>query len=326
MLVILDCDPGNGIPGSDIDDGLALGLILRSKEMELRAITIVGGNTSMEHGVASAHALLEAAGARVPVHPGAPRPLIENQANWRRELDGRGQREPAIGFWQGVPSPRPVADPGHADAAETIVRLVNAAPGEVAIIAVGPLTNVARAMLIDPDLPGKVRHISIMGGAFAVLHRVEELNFGYDPEAARIVVTSGAPIALVPLDTTLTTNLTLQDNARLTAASSPLAQFLGKTTEPWIRFVAATRNREGCPLHDPLAVALLLDPSLVSRDRVCVDVELHGRLTRGRPVSWRPEDPMPARGIVLPQVTPIDVVVGVRNAPFVEMMLARLMA
>jgi inosine-uridine nucleoside N-ribohydrolase len=224
-----------------------------------------------------------------------------------------------------VPSIAP-ATLGRSDAAETIVRLVNENPGEITIIAVGPLTNVAQAMLIDPDLPRKVKRISIMGGTFAVPHRVEELNFGYDPEAARIVCTSGAPITLVPIDVTLTTNMTLADNAKLVAAPSRLAKFLGETTDPWIRYITTVRSpdRTGCALHDPLAVALLLDPSLVTCDHVCVDVELHGRVTRGRAVSWRPEDPMPSRGMNLPKLPPIDVVMTANNPPFVALMLDHL--
>ena len=326
MRIILDCDPGNGIPGSDIDDGLALGLILRSQEMELLAITIVGGNTAVDDGISAAHAVLDAAGVTVPVHRGASRPLIEDPSNWRRELDGRGQVDPAAALWKGIPSPRRRTDVAETAAAEAIVRSVNASPHEITVIAVGPLTNIAQAILIDPELPRKVKHISIMGGCFGVPHRVEELNFGYDPEAARIVMTSGAPITLVPLDTTLKTNLSLADNARLSASPNQLARFLGETTEPWIRYGMAARGRSGCPLHDPVAVALLLDPSLVTTNRVCVDVELHGRLTRGRPVSWRPEDPTPARGITLPALMPIDVAMDIHNDQLVALMIERLLA
>jgi inosine-uridine nucleoside N-ribohydrolase len=325
MRVILDCDPGNGIPGSDIDDGLALGLILRSREMELVAVTIVGGNTAVDDGVSAAYAVLEAAGATIPVHRGAARPLIEDPMNWRRELDGRKKSEPTATLWKDVPGLRARADVAQPFAAEAIVRLVDASPHEITLIAVGPLTNVAQAMLIDPELPRKVKHISIMGGNFGVPHRVEELNFGYDPEAARIVMASGAPITLLPLDTTLKTSMSLADNARLLASPDRLARFLGETTEPWIRYGMAVRGRNGCPLHDPLAVALLLDPSLVTKHRVCVDVELHGRLTRGRPVSWRPEDLVPARGITLPALSPVDVVMDVQNDPMVALMIDRLL-
>lgn len=326
MRIILDCDPGNGISGSDIDDGLALGLILKSKEMELLAVTTVAGNTKVEDGLACAFAVLEAAGSKVPVYRGAAHALLESPTPWRRELDGRGEREPAAGLWKGIARPAMTGTPAPGSAAQAIVRLVNEDPGNVVIAAVGPLTNIAQAMLIDPDLPKKVKHIAIMGGGFGVTHRPQELNFGYDPEAAHIVCVSGAPITLVPLDLTLRTTFTLEDNARLSASTDPLARFLAETTEPWIRYVATTRNRNGCPLHDPLAVAILLDPTLVSIDQVCVDVELSGRLTRGRPVSWRPEDAIGSRGLVLPEVKPIGVAMEVRNDALVELMVGRLLS
>ena len=95
MRIVLDCDPGNGIPGSDIDDGLALGLILSCPEFQLEAVTIVGGNTPVELGVPSGLAVLEAAGSDVPLYRGASSPLVEDQGPWRTDLDGRRSIEPA---------------------------------------------------------------------------------------------------------------------------------------------------------------------------------------------------------------------------------------
>ena len=325
MRVILDCDPGNGIPGSDIDDGLALGLILRSPEFQLEAVTIVGGNTAVPDGVRAGLAMLEVAGSTVPLFAGSPRPLVEDSTRWRREMDGRRTAEPAVSMWKDIPPPAPSGSPTPGGAAEAIVRIVNAHPGEVTIIAVGPLTNVAQAILLDPDLPRKVAQISIMGGGFGVWHRPQELNFCYDPEAARIVVTSGAKVILTPLDTTLQTALLQEDNARLTASSDKLAHFLGVTCAPWIDYLAKVRNRIGCALHDPLAVAVLLDRSFVQIERACVDVELAGRLTRGRPVSWQPGSPVPSAGLTLPDVPQVEIVTGVDNQAFKACMLGRLL-
>jgi inosine-uridine nucleoside N-ribohydrolase len=325
VKVILDCDPGNGFPGADIDDGLALGLILRSPELELLAVTVVAGNVPVDMGVRSGLAVLETAGADTPLYRGAERPLLEDPAPWRAHMEGRGRSELAASMWTGIGSPRPTRKATPGGAAEAIIRLVDQHPGEVTIIAVGPLTNVASAILLDPELPRKVARFVIMGGGFGVPNKPQELNFGYDPEAARIVVTAGAPTTLVPLDTTLKTGLTLTENARLTASSDPLANMLGRTCEPWIKYISATRKRTGCALHDPLAVAVILDPSLVTISTVPVDVELVGRLTRGRPVSWVVNDPSPNAGLRLPDVKPIDVAVDVRNDAFVELMMKRLL-
>ena len=324
MRVIFDTDPGNGFPATDIDDGLALALILNSPELTLEAVTIVGGNTPVELGQRSALRMLELAQSDVPVFGGSRRPILEDQAIWRRELDGRGEASLAVDLWRDVEPPQPLRGIETERAADAIVRLADQNPGALTIVAVGPLTNLAVAMLLDPDLPRKVDRIVIMGGNFGVWHHLQELNFNYDPEAARIVLTSGARITLVPLDTTLKTFLTLAQNQRLIRSERPLTRFLGTTSEPWIRWIAQRDDRDGCALHDPLAVAALLDPSLVTLERVRVDVELAGRLTRGRTVSWKPDDTSLKEGLGLHALEPIEVVTGVDNDRFVGFLLDRL--
>ena len=325
MRIVLDCDPGNGIPGSDIDDGLALGLILSCPEFQLEAVTVVGGNTAVEQGVPSGLAVLEAAGSDVPLYRGASRPLVEDQGPWRADLDGRRSVEPALSLWKDVPYPAPKRLVAQGAAAEAIVRLINAHPGEVVIAAIGPLTNLAQAMFLDPDLPRKVKQITIMGGGFGIWHRLHELNFSYDPEAAHIVMTSGAPIILVPLDTTLKTSLLLADNARLTASANPLARFLGVTCDPYIRYVEQVRGRTGVPLHDPLAIAMLLDRSFATIETACVDVELNGRYTRGRSVSWLPDSRQPSPAHILPKLPTVEIVTDVDHLAFKEFLLQRLL-
>ena len=324
MRVIFDTDPGNGFPATDIDDGLALGLILNSPELTLEAVTIVGGNTPVELGQRSALRMLELAQSDVPVFCGSRRPILEDQAVWRRELDGRGGVSLAVDLWRDIEPPRPSRRIETEHAADAIVRLVDQSPGELTIIAVGPLTNLAIAMLLDPELPRKVDRIVIMGGNFGVWRHLQELNFNYDPEAARIVLTSGARITLVPLDTTLKTFLTLAQNQQLIRSERPLTQFLGTTSEPWIRWIVSRDGRDGCALHDPLAVAALLDPSLVTVERVRVDVELTGRLTRGRVVSWKPDDTTLKEGLGLHTLEPVGVATGVDNDRFVGFLLDRL--
>src|SRR5918998_4582728 len=101
MRLVLDCDPGNGVPGADIDDGLALGLALRSPEVQLEAVTVVAGNVPVERGVRCALEILDAAGAtEVPVHAGASRPLIQDPAGWRAALDARRDDPRAQALWR----------------------------------------------------------------------------------------------------------------------------------------------------------------------------------------------------------------------------------
>ena len=181
-------------------------------------------------------------------------------------------------------------------------------------------------MFLDPDLAKKVKLITIMGGGFGIWHRLHELNFGYDPEAARVVMTSGAPIILVPLDTTLQTALLLEDNAQLTNSNRPLARHLGLTCDPYIRYVAQARGRVGVALHDPLAIAVLIERSFVTVETACVDVELNGRYTRGRPVSWLPDSRQPSPALKLPTMSTVEIVTAVDNLAFKHFMLQRLLA
>jgi inosine-uridine nucleoside N-ribohydrolase len=153
-------------------------------------------------------------------------------------------------------------------------------------VATGPLTNLAVALKLEPRLADNVARLVLMGGAFTGPGGLRELNFGYDPEAAHIVLSSGAPTTLVPLDVTRQTLLTRADNRRLLSSGDPVARLLGRTAEPWIRWLEAIRGAPGCHLHDPLAMAVALEPSLVRTESMHLTVELHGALMRGRPTRW----------------------------------------
>ena len=118
-----------------------------------------------------------------------------------------------------------------------MVDRVNAAPGEITVLAIGPLTNVATAMLMDPEWAEKVAGLVIMGGAFDEPNVMQELNAAYDPEATHIVWSSCAPLLIVPLDVTRRTHMRISDLDRLDDAATPLAQYLGRTARPWVKAV-----------------------------------------------------------------------------------------
>jgi inosine-uridine nucleoside N-ribohydrolase len=321
--MILDTDPGNGVPGSDIDDALAIGLALRSPEIELEAITVVAGNVSVDRGVRSALEVLEAAGATgVPVHRGASRPLVQDPAAWRARLDGRRDEESAREHWRHVRALPPTLAADPSPAARVLVDRVNERPGEITVLAIGPLTNIATAMAVDPEWSQKIKQLVVMGGAFDVPNVLHELNAAYDPEATHIVLNSGAPLLIVPLDVTLRTFMRLGDVDRLDAAGTPLARYLGHTARPWITWLAARFGEDGCALHDPLALAALLDPRVIGTRTACVDVELRGRLTRGRMVAW---DGDLLRGdLELPDLSPVLIADRVDNDLFMPLLLDRL--
>jgi inosine-uridine nucleoside N-ribohydrolase len=280
----------------------------------------------VDRGVQCALEILEAGGAsHVPVHRGADRPLLQDPTGWRARLDERRDEDLAQRLWRGV-SPSPATTTASAtSAAQALVDIVDAHPGEVTVVAVGPLTNLATAILLDPEWPKKVHRIVVMGGAFDHPNIMQELNAAYDPEATHIVWTSAAPLLIVPLDVTLQTFMRLADVDVLDDAGTPLGTYLGRTVRPWVTWLAERFGRDGCALHDPLALAALLDPSVVSTRTACVDIELSGSLTRGRTVAWDPADQeILIAGVHLPTVRPVTIATAVDNDAFMPLLLNRL--
>lgn len=329
MRVLIDTDPGTGVPGADVDDALALGLALRSPELEVEAVTVVAGNVPVDRGVAAALEVLEAAGrGDVPVHPGAGRPLVQDPAAWRAHLDGRRDDDAVRRLWRGVGPVGSALRPRPTPAARALVELVDAAPGELTVVTLGPLTNVAQAMLLDPSWAGKVAGLVMMGGAFDVPGVLREQNTAYDPEATHAVLSSAAPLRIVPLDVTLQTLLTPDDVDRLDrageVAGGDLARHLARTVRPWVAWSAERSGRGGCPLHDPLAVATLVDPGLVTTRTAAVGIELRGSLTRGRTVAWDPGEEQPRADLALPDVRPAAVATAVDGDRLVALLLDRL--
>jgi inosine-uridine nucleoside N-ribohydrolase len=327
MRVIIDTDPGSGVPGADIDDALAIGLALRSPEMQVEAITVVGGNVPVDQGVNGALAILEAAGVSdVPVHRGAVRPLVQDPGQWQARLNARRDDPIAQQLWKGITAPSGYAGVHPTPAAQALVDCVNARPGEITVVAIGPLTNIATALLLDPEWDRKVKNLVMMAGAFDMPNVLHELNAAFDPEATHIVMSSVAPILLVPLDVTTRTFMRIADLDRLDAAGTALGTFLGRTSRPWVTWLADSFGLDGCPLHDPLALATVLDPTLVQTRTASVGVELHGTLTRGRMVAWDPGNAMILEaGLHLPAgVRPVSIATDVDNARFMTLLLSRL--
>jgi len=261
--IILDTDLAMGAPGSDVDDGFALALALADPRLSVELVTTVGGNSDVKTSTRLTRELLE--------------------------LLGR----PEVAVVEGAP-----ADEG---AAAEIARRVLAEPGELTLVAIGPLTNVARALATSRDVAASVREIVVMGGVFLEQTNVAampgEYNFWCDPEAAQAVLDSGAALRLVGLDVTRRVRLSRAD-ARELAAGGEFGKVAARHTEAWIDFQERVKPREeleqgSCALHDPLAVAVVTRPDLVTWRDAHVAVETAGRVTRGVAVAdllmW--EDP-----------------------------------
>ncbi len=275
MRVIIDCDPGNGIPGANVDDGLALALALSAPQMHLEMITTVAGNTASEVGYAVACNLVSELGASVPVYRGASHALLEPAAPWRERLDSSVDNNGLRPLWHGV-TPPPECERTQPLAPFAMGELICNNPGEITLVAIGPLTNVALALRLFPDMAKAVKRIVIMGGVFTVPGYLKDTNFGLDPEAAHIVLTSGAPITLVPMDVTTQTQMVHADLVRLAAVDNAATRYLSRTMTPWIDYSMKTRGLPGCWIHDVLTIAWLLDPTLCESETDYLDVALQG--------------------------------------------------
>lgn len=309
--LIIDCDPGNGVAGANVDDGLALALALAAPEISLELITTVSGNTPSEVGYAVASDLVARLGMSVEVARGASRALIEPSAPWREHLDHKVDKVGLRHLWNGVSAPQINAATAPL-AVHKMGELICNNPGEITLIAIGPLTNVALALQLYPQMAAAVKEIVIMGGVFNVEGYLKDTNFGIDPEAAHAVLTSGANIILVPMDVTTQTMMTHQDLDKLATCNNRLSDFLVETIRPWMDFSMQTRNLPGCWIHDVLTVALLLEPALVSGVEDYVDVSLSG-LSRGRTLRYGPENLRLTVNVEPPRGKPVMILQTVDN-------------
>lgn len=277
--IIIDTDPGLGEPGSVIDDGLAIAFALASPELDVLGLTVVNGNVGAVTGHALAHDLLERLGrSDVPVRLGAAAPLRQDMA---RVWQVFGTAVPT-----GTPEPpAAVAD----DAAQWLVKQVSARPGEITLAAIGPLTNVAEAVRLDPGFASKVDEIVVMAGnatagAGGTWTGAADFNVFVDPEAADVVLRSGAKVRMIGIDQTSRVRLTTQDAASLRARDSGngVGAWLGDRVDAWIEQESRTGSHDlesSCLLHDPLVIATILRPELCEFADVEVAVDLEqGRL------------------------------------------------
>ena len=285
--IVIDCDPGNGIAGANVDDGLALALALAADSIKLELITIVAGNTPRDTGFQVAHQLMQELNQSIPVVKGAAQALLEPAAPWREQLDNNVRKQGLLSLWDNLPPLPPLNDHSAPHAAQAIGELVCNNPGEITVVAIGPLTNIAHTIQLYPDFARSVAEIVIMGGVFQLDSYLKDTNFAVDPEAAKIVIESGANITLAPLDVTTQTLLTHQDLDKLQSFANPLADFIVRTSRPWIDYSIQTRQLAGCWIHDVLCVAKLIDESIVTSSPYIVDVSTAHDCTRASSRRWK---------------------------------------
>ena len=274
--ILIDCDPGH-------DDAVALLLALASPEVELVGVTTVSGNQTLAKTTANALRVLELVGrGDVPVAAGADRPIkrdlfVAAYVHGDSGLDG-----PALPDPQGKPLP--------ADAADFIAERVSASAQPLTLIPTGPLTNVAAFLERHEEAASKLERIVLMGGAIAEgnVTPAAEFNIWADPEAAATVFRSGLDVTMIGLDVTHKALMTPEHGERLRKTGRTGA-FVAELLEFYSRFHREVYDFPGSPIHDAVAVAHVLDPSLVETKRRNVEIELESELCRGRTVVdlWR---------------------------------------
>lgn len=312
--VIIDTDPG-------VDDCAAILLALASPELQVEALTAIYGNGSMPQCAANARRILAVAGRTdIPVYPGATRPLLRSpNEGWASHIHG----DDALG---GANHPDDHGLPGvevaNSWAAVEIARRALASPGEITVLALGRMTNLALALRISPEIAGALAGVVVMGGAVRVPGNVSPVataNLYEDPEAATILYDSPTPIVQVGLDVCDLCGLSDEQFGRLRNCSAPAVQLLVSAstyTRAAYRRLGRLAEGEAVRYNDVPAVAAVVDPTLMTMQHLPVSVDTGSDLTRGQTVvDWYGLTGRPAA---------VDVCLGVDAGRLTEMVVERL--
>ena len=303
--ILIDADPG-------IDDSCAILLALASPEISLEGISIVHGNCSLEQGTINGLSVLELGNARqIPLSKGCEIPLVQPSL-----LAPETHGNTGLGY---AKLPGPQSKPIARHACDFLIERILASPGEITLVAIGPLTNIALAVRQEPRLVHSIRELIIMGGAMrheGNTTALAEFNTYVDPHAAHIVYHSGMPITLVPLDVTYQCILTIQDVERLQKIDSPISTFIKDTTRFYMEYHDDYQGIEGCVINDPLALALTFAPELCDYQELPVDVDISGGVSMGKTFAdFYNYGKKPAN---------MRVALGVRARDFMELFLERM--
>lgn len=278
--IIIDTDPG-------VDDAIAIMLLAKTASIEIQAITSVAGNSGIKNTTANAEYLKDLLNLNCPIYSGAEntfldKPFIEGQVHGLTGLTGITHNFP-----------------GNltSNASQKIVEIINQFPGEITLLCLGPLTNLAQAITGDPSLSSKIKQIVMMGGAIQSPGNkswVAEFNIFLDPEAADIVFKTSTPKVLIPLEICYHTPLFLKDLDRMPDLSK-LKSILTSLVTPYIKFLNQFEGVDGAIVYDALAAYYLINPSAFTIKDLEINIETKGEFTRGMTVAdlrtWGEKNP-----------------------------------
>jgi inosine-uridine nucleoside N-ribohydrolase len=266
--VIIDCDTGT-------DDAIALIAALYSPELDVKAITTVVGNVALKHTSRNTLNLVRHLGFDTRVAVGAPKPLLRDEIIYS---GNKTHGDTGLGSLVLPETDQPFY---KKTAIETIYEEALACGGSLELIPIGPLTNIALAIMAHPDLKEMVKQIVFMGGAKdgGNITTTSEFNIWADPEAAKIVFASGIPLTMVGLDVTRKAALNAADSAEIRAMGSKAAVITADILD--FMFKRLGKGGEDALMHDALTVGVCINPTLVSLTKYFVDCEVSGKYTSG---------------------------------------------
>lgn len=268
--IIIDCDPG-------IDDALAIFMALASDKLDVLGITTVAGNVNIDHVTRNALSLVSLTGKKVPVCRGATGPFLSSRKEGAHVHGENGVGDVAL--------PVPTFDEDPRPATSFIREMAEAYPGELDLVTIGPLTNIAAALAMYSGLVKKIGRIIMMGGAagFGNVTPAAEFNIYADPHAAAAVFQSGIPIDMYGLDVTNRALITKEEVSALRATGKAIPVLCCDMLRTYADFYKSV-GFSGLALHDPFALACAIDDSLAEYGEHFVTVETLGELTRGKTV------------------------------------------
>lgn len=260
---------------------MAILLALGNPNINLLGVTTVGGNQSLEKVTYNARATLEMAHAtNIPVHAGCDRPIIRPlqvaaDVHGETGLDGAK-----------LPKPTRPLDEGHA-VNWIINTIMSHEPGTITLVPTGPLTNIAMAVRMEPRIVSRVKEVVLMGGGYHVgnCSAVAEFNIKTDPEAAHVVFNENWPITMIGLDLTHQALCTCEVQQKIDAVNTPISTFASNLMDFFRKAYQNNQDFVDPPVHDPCAIAYLIDGNVVNTRRCPLDVEISGKLTLGMTVA-----------------------------------------
>ena len=277
--IIIDTDPGQ-------DDAVAILMALASPELDVLGIVTVGGNVPLPRTTLNARRIRELAGrSDVPVFAGCSRPVSRPLVTAEHVHGPTGLDGPHF--------PDPVLPVGDMHGVDWLVQTLKAAaPGSITVCLLGPMTNLAMALVKEPSIAGAIDRVVAMGGAYFEVGNITpaaEFNIYVDPEAAHVVLHSGIPVTLAPLDLTHKILVTKARFDRIEAVGNAASHAVVEMLTFSEQFDRNKYGWDGAPIHDPCVIAHLLRPGLFSGRDINVEIETGSELTRGMTVAdwWR---------------------------------------